>query len=63
MATHHHTKISYFFSFSVLRSSPLCYGYRMGLNVKYRGLIATTEKVALIKNRIKEKPDISRWAL
>jgi len=35
----------------------------MELNVKYRGLIATTEKVALIKKLIEEKPNISRWAL
>jgi len=35
----------------------------MNLDVKYRGRIATTEDVALIKKLIKENPNISRWAL
>jgi len=35
----------------------------MELNVKYRGRIATTEDVALIKKLIEENPNISRWAL
>jgi len=35
----------------------------MELNVKYRGRIATTEDVALIKELIEENPNISRWAL
>jgi hypothetical protein len=35
----------------------------MELNVKYRGLVATTEMVDLITKLIKENPDISRWAL
>ena len=37
--------------------------YGMELNVKYRGLVATTEMVALIKKLMEENPDISRWAL
>ena len=35
----------------------------MELNVKYRGRIATTEDVALIKELIENNPNISRWAL
>ena len=35
----------------------------MELNVKYRGRIATTQDVALIKKLIEENPNISRWAL
>jgi hypothetical protein len=35
----------------------------MELNVKYRGLVATTEMVDLIKKLMEENPDISRWAL
>jgi hypothetical protein len=47
-----------------LRSPPHCaMVYGMELNVKYRGLVATTEKVALIKKLIEETPNISRWAL
>ena len=33
------------------------------IGVKYRGRIATTEDVALIKELIEENPNISRWAL
>jgi hypothetical protein len=35
----------------------------MELNVKYRGRIATTEDVTLIKELIENNPNISRWAL
>ena len=35
----------------------------MELDVKYRGLVASTEKVALIKKLIEENPNISRRAL
>ena len=35
----------------------------MNVHIKYRGRIATTEQVALIKKLIEEDPHISRWAL